>query len=69
MSKPELREMRPNAHCRVCERVPENKEDHFVSFYSRMNRGQYIHLCPACVGTLYVLAIPAFFNDTNKPKT
>lgn len=47
MSTPQLRPAERTAFCRGCD-TPIEKGAPMVSFYSRRNRGQSIHICVAC---------------------
>lgn len=43
-----VRKAERQAFCRLCDNVIE-KGDTMLSFYSRRNRGQHIHICKCCV--------------------
>lgn len=51
--KPKYRQPERDAICRVCDGIIKRNQDWMVSWYSRRNTGQYIHLCPECVKKLY----------------
>lgn len=53
--KPKYRQPERNAFCRVCEECIKRNEDYMVSWYSSMNRGMHIHICPDCIKKLYEL--------------
>lgn len=53
-NKPEYREAKQDAACRVCDKWIKKGEP-MVTWYSSRNRGQNIHIHPACVKTLYQL--------------
>lgn len=50
--KPKYRQPERNAFCRVCEKCIKRNEDYMVSWYSSLNRGMNIHICPDCVKAL-----------------
>ncbi len=51
-NKPEYRFAQRTGFCRACDQKVEKGVDKAVYFYSHMNRGQHIIICPKCVKVL-----------------